>query len=448
MSRSLLLTLPLCSGLLLTSMAAHGAGFALIEHSASGMGNAYAGAAAIAEDGSTIYFNPAGMTELGDEQISGAIHWVRPRGDFTNSGSSTASGDPLLGDDSRGQGIDGIIPNLYYSKRLESGVMFGFGINVPYGMETSYNDDWVGRYHAVKSKVMSVNFNPSLAWQVNDKLSLGAGINGQYIHIELSNAIDFGSICSGTMPAATCAAQDADHPQQRDGFAELEADGFNWGYNVGLLYKLQPETRVGFSYRSKITHDVKGDADFTVPSSMAFLTAGGSFVDTGLRSTVTLPESTSLSFTHQIDRFTLLFDWSYTRWSRFKELRIEYDSAQADSVTTENWQDSRRYAVGLNYQLSSGLLLRSGIAYDETPIPDEIHRTPRIPGSDRLWVALGFGYQIDNHLSIDVGYAHLFVDDSGSDHSFESSVSTLNHTLSGEYEATVNILSAQLNWSF
>ncbi len=446
--RRSLLTLPLFSGLLLSSMAVHGAGFALIEHSASGMGSAYAGAAAIAEDSSTLYFNPAGMTELGDEQISGAIHWVRPRGDFTNSGSTTASGDPLLGSDSRGQGVDGIIPNLYYSKRLDGGVMFGFGINVPYGMETSYDDDWVGRYHAVQSKLMSVNFNPSLAWKVSDKLSFGAGISGQYIRIELSNAIDFGSICSATMPAATCAAQDADHPQQRDGFVQLEADAFSWGYNFGLLYKLQPETRIGLSYRSKITHDAEGKADFTVPSSMAFLTAGGSFVDTNLSSSVTLPESTSLSLVHQMERFSLLFDWSYTRWSRFEELRIEYASVQADSVTTENWQDSSRYAVGLNYQLNSGVLLRSGIAYDETPIPDEIHRTPRIPGSDRLWVALGFGYQIDNHLSVDVGYAHLFVEDSGSDHRFESSVSNLSHTLSGEYQATVNILSAQLNWSF
>lgn len=456
MSRSSLTLLPLVSVLSLSSFAAHGAGFALIENSASGMGNAYAGAAAIAEDGSTIYFNPAGMTELEGTQLTGALHWVRPRGDFTNDGSTVApasGGGALSGGNGGNNGVNAIIPNLYYSTEINDGMVFGLGINVPFGMETSYDDDWVGRYHAVDSNVMSVNINPSLAWKINDKLSFGAGISGQYIRVELTSAIDFGAICQaqelgGGLPSGVTCADFGSAPQQMDGFVKLDADDFSWGYNFGLLYKPQPSTHIGFSYRSKMAHSVSGDADFTVPSAVSFLTSTNNFVDTNLSSSVTLPESSSFSISHQIEQFTLLFDWTYTRWSRFKELRIGYDSSQPDSVTTENWGDSSRYAIGLNYQLNPSLLLRSGLAYDETPIPNGEYRTPRIPGNDRLWLAVGFGYQIDDQLSFDLGYAHLFVDDSDSDHTFESSVPTLEHNLKGVYSARVDILSAQLNWQF
>ncbi|VAX06788.1 Long-chain fatty acid transport protein, partial [hydrothermal vent metagenome] len=334
----------------LSSFAAHGAGFALIENSASGMGNAYAGAAAIAEDGSTIYFNPAGMTELEGTQLTGALHWVRPRGEFTNDGSTVASGGSLSGGNGGNNGVDAIIPNLYYSTEINDGMVFGLGINVPFGMESSYEDDWVGRYHAVDSSVMSVNINPSLAWKINEQLSFGAGISGQYIRVKLTSAIDFGAICQA-LAVASC-----NDPQERDGFVKLDADDFSWGYNFGLLYKPQPSTHIGFSYRSKITHSVSGDADFSdVPAPLA-----ASFPDTTLSSSVSLPESSSFSISHQVDQFTLLFDWTYTRWSRFKELRIDYDSSQPDSVTTENWGDSSRYAIGLNYQLNPSLLLRSG----------------------------------------------------------------------------------------
>ena len=441
------LALPLVSALSLCAVNAHGAGFALIENSASGMGNAYAGAAAIAEDGSTIYFNPAGMTELKEQQLSGMLHWVRPRGNFTNNDSRTATGDSLTGEDSRNKGVDGIIPNLYYNKALNDGLVFGLGVTVPFGMETNYDDTWVGRYHGVKSKVMTVNINPSLAWKINEQLSFGAGISGQYVHVELSSAVDFGSICQALMSPTACSAIGA-NPQQLDGFAELEGDDFSWGYNFGLLYKPQPSTQLGLSYRSMVDHDVTGDADFTVPGEMAFITANGSFVDTSLSSSVTLPESSSLSLAHKIDQFTLLADWTYTRWSRFKELRISYDSVQPDSVTTENWQDSSRLAIGLNYQMKPNLVLRSGLAYDETPLPDAEHRTPRIAGSDRTWLSLGVGYQLNKQLSFDLGYAHIFVKDSPSDHTFESSIPTLEHTLRGDYDAKVDILSAQLNWTF
>ncbi len=431
----------------LCSLSAHSAGFALIEHSASGLGNAFSGAAAVADDGSTIFFNPAGMTELDDEQFSGALHWIRPRGSFSNDGSETADGQTLAGSDSHNKGVDAVVPNLYYHKRLPGEVVFGLGINAPFGLESTYNDTWVGRYHAVNSKMISLNVNPSLAWKVNDKVSFGAGVNVQYIHVELSSAVDFGSLCQGILTPEACTSMGV-LPQQMDGFAVLEADSVDWGYNFGMLFKPQKGTHIGLAHRSRVNHVAEGDADFTVPGEMDFVTSSNIFVDTGLTAKVTLPDTTSVSISHEIDKATLLFDWTYTRWSSFDELRIQYDSAQPDSVTTENWGNSNRYSVGLNYQYSPRMTIRTGFAYDETPVPDEAHRTPRLPGNDRTWIAVGLGYQLDRTLGFDIGYAHLNIKEAPSDNQLESSIGTLQHHLRGSYDSKVDILSVQLNWTF
>jgi long-chain fatty acid transport protein len=130
-------------------------------------------------------------------------------------------------------------------------------------------------------------------------------------------------------------------------------------------------------------------------------------------------------------------------------LRIEFDNPnQPDSVTTEDWDDTMRYSIGFDYQYSDSLILRAGLALDETPIPSRQRRTARIPGNDREWISLGLTYMASNNLSFDVGYSHLLIDDTDIDNTLESAVPTVNAELTGEYEAEVDILSAQLNWTF
>ena len=172
------------------------------------------------------------------------------------------------------------------------------------------------------------------------------------------------------------------------------------------------------------------------------------FTDTGVRSKVTLPARFSVSVAHKVNKITWLADATWTGWSAFDELRIEYSNPlQPDTVTTEDWDDSWRYSVGLDYQQSDALVLRAGIALDETPIPSDERRTPRIPGNDRLWLSLGLTYVASDTFSFDVGYSHLFIDDTDIDNTLENAVPQTNHTLTGEYEAEVDILSAQLNWN-
>ena len=423
---------------------AHAAGFALIEQGVSGLGTAYAGAAASAEDASTIFYNPAGLTYLHGSQVSVAGHLVRPSAKFSG-GATNALGAPIGGGMGGDAGDLALVPNLYYSQPLPNGFVFGLGINAPFGLKTEYDADWVGRYHAIESEVKTVNINPAIAYTAAPNLSVGVGVSAQYIEATLSQAIDQNSVCvarqvAAGVPAgsaiAGCAAVTG------DATGTVKGDDWSFGYNFGIIYEAGANTRIGFAYRSKIKQQLEGDASFA--NAHPAFTTQNVFVPTSVTADVALPETTSLSLYHVIHpNVALLADVSWTRWSRFDELRIDYASAQPDSVTPENWDNSLRYALGVNYRYNSAWLLRAGIAYDEEPIPDARHRTPRIPGNDRTWLAFGANYRYSPALSVDVGYAHLFVDDTPIDVS-----TTTAGALVGTYDADVNIFSAQANWAF
>lgn len=433
------------------SQTALASGFALIEFSGSGMGNAFAGASAVAEDASTVQFNPAGMSLLDGRQMVGVLHFIHPTSDFSDQGSTAAAAlgaGPLTGNEDDG-GRNAYVPNFYYVQDINDKMKFGFGINAPFGLATKYDDTWIGRYHAVESDVKTVNFNPSISYRVDDKWSVGAGVSAQYVDVILSSAVDFGAICYAALGPGTCTTLGV-APQQNDGFAKLTGDNWSFGWNLGAIYEFSKDTRLGVAYRSQVKQDVDGDADFTVPGEAAFATASGAFVDTGLSASITLPETLSVSLYHDYDdKFAVLADITWTGWSSFEELRIVYDNpAQPDSVTTEDWNNSLRYSVGINYQLDEKIKLRGGIAYDETPIPSAERRTPRVPGDSRTWLSFGLQYKLDNEFTIDVGYSHLFVNKTHIDNTYESSIPTLAATIQGEYDASVDILTGQLTWNF
>ena len=445
---SVAISTAIASGLLHSSV--HASGFALIEFGGSGMGNAFAGAAAVAEDATTVQFNPAGMALLERDQIVGALHFIIPNADYVEQNSTIFDNvTPLTGNPDDG-GRNAIVPNFYWVTEINDKTKFGVGVNTQFGLATKYNDDWIGRYHAVESDVKSVNFNPSISYKVDDSLSLGFGIDVQYMDVILSSAIDFGSICLASFGSATCSSLGA-LPQQADGFARLTADNWAYGWNMGMLYQFSDATRVGVAYRSEIKQEVNGRADFTVPGSVkSFIDASGAFQDTGLRGKLNLPQSLSVSVYHDYDSdLAFLADVTWTGWDSFAELRINYDNPlQPDSVTTEEWNNTFRYSAGVNYRMDAKLMLRGGLAYDETPIPNAKRRTPRVPGDNRTWLSFGGQYIWDENITIDVGYSHLFVNKTNINNTIESSVPTLAATVNGKYDASVDILSAQATWRF
>mgnify|MGYP001113214173 CR=1 FL=1 len=407
-------------------------GFSVTEKSASAQGNSYAGFAASAEDAATVWSNPAGMMKLKGNQIVAVGHFIIPDSSFNNQGSTYADGSDLSGDTDDDAFAAAFVPNLYWVTAINEEMKFGLGINAPFGLVTDYDDTWVGRYHGVKSDLKTVNFNPSIAFQHTEKLSVGVGLNIMLVDVNLTSAIDFGSLLGS--------------PGGADGFADLNGDNLNgiddlsYGFNVGLMYDITPDTTLGVSYRSEMDVDVEGDADFSVPTAAAPALSSGGFVDTGLSASITLPQSLSVSIAHDYGEMKVLADITWTGWSSFEELRIKYDNPdQPDSVTTEDWEDTFRYSIGVDWKYSDKVTLRSGVAYDETAIPSAERTTPRVPGNNRTWLSFG----------VDIGYSHLFISDTEINNTFESSQPDLAATLSGTYEdVSADILSAQLRWNY
>ncbi|NOQ81928.1 MAG: outer membrane beta-barrel protein [Methylophaga sp.] len=431
----------------LSSMS-YGAGFAIIEQSVTGLGRAFSGSAAVAEDASTIFFNPAGLTYLSHSEMAAGLNFINPESDFNNDGSTIAPA--LGGTDITGRGDDGgklgIVPNFYYAHRLNDTMVAGIGVNAPYGLVTEYDDDWVGRYHAIKSDLLTININPSFAFKANEKLSLGFGVNLQYIDLELTNAVDFGSVCVANAAGGICGPI-----QGNDGKAKLTADDWSWGYNLGLMYQATEATRVGLAYRSKISHHLTGEGKFSIPDDVpGAIVTGGGFTDGSISGDVDLPESASFAIHHQInDQWAIMGDASWTRWSRFQELAISSPDAASrlNSVKAEKWDNNMRYGLGLTYAYNDKWTFRGGVAYDESPISDT-YRTPRMPGEDRKWVALGASYKYSDNITVDAGYTHIFLSDPSLDDESNLDDPTLSYTLSGDYDASVDILGVQLRWLF
>ncbi|GBL46898.1 Long-chain fatty acid transport protein [Sulfuriferula multivorans] len=397
---------------LTTANLAAASGFALIEESASGLGNAFAGGAASAEDASTLFFNPAGMTRLSGQQMSLVLHAIKPTIEFSNTASTAATGRSL-GNSGGDAGYWAAVPNFYYVAELSPQLRAGIGISSPFGLKTEYDPGWMGRFQAIKSELQTVNINPSLAYKINDKLSVGAGLDAQYIKAELTNAVNLGVA---------------------EGLAQVKGDDWSVGYNLGVLYELDPATRFGLAYRSDVRHKLEGDVTFS---------GGVPALNGPISAEMTLPETVSLSGFHQINpQWAVMGDVTWTRWSRFKELRIVRDSGALVALTTENWDDTLRYSVGANYQATDKLKLRSGIAYDQSPVSDP-YRTARIPDANRTWLSVGASYKLSSAASVDAGYTHIFINSSSIN---MGSAST--GKLVGTYDNSVDILSVQYNHRF
>ena len=424
-----------------------GAGFAIAEQSVSGLGVGFAGSAASAEDASTIWHNPAGMAYLEKGQLVVGLNAIFPTSEFKNQG--TVSLNPTGGSpDVPTEGSNGktrsnaLVPNFYYSNALNDKVHYGIGVGAPFGLKTEYADGWVGRYLALESDLKTLNINPSLSYRVSDELSVGFGINFLNAEATLSSAVDFGLafLATGNYSVDVAANRGG---TKYDGRLEMTGDDWGVGYNFGLIWEPKEGTRLGLSYRSDVEITVEGDADFTVGALDAFL--GSYFPDQGGSVYLELPAMLSVSIYHEVGDWTVLADVTYTWWERFKELNLQYETGDpAPTLIPENWKNTWRFSVGFTYQGSDRLLLRFGTVYDGAAVPDEAHRSPRIPDADRYWGTLGFQYQLSEKVFLDVAYAHVFIDEGPIDNSEH----TEGNRLIGETDSRVDILSAGLTYQF
>ena len=424
---------------------ANASGFALIEQSASGMGNAFAGAAAVAEDASTIFFNPAGMTFLPDKQLVLGGHAVIPSAEFTDYGSKTISptGTPtaLKGGNGGDPGNIGLIPNFYFAKAINDRWRAGIGLNSPYGLKTEYDAGWQGRYQAMKSELITANINPSLAFKVNQRLSLGGGINISYAETTLTSAVDSGTICYGSLNPAVCSGKLGLTPQNADSAIAMTGSDWGWGYNLGGIFQVTDALRLGVAYRSGMRFSLNGNANFSeVPAALSAI-----LTPNKITAALNLPDTVATSLAYQLNpQWQLLADVTWTNWETFKQLQVVRANGSVLYKQAENWQGSLRYSVGASYQYSDKLKLRYGLALDETPVTSTF-RTARTPDSNRFWLSVGLSYQLSTSNHVDVGYTHIFMNDAAIN---QGAVGTPTGQLLGRYDSNINIISAQFNHVF
>jgi long-chain fatty acid transport protein len=411
-------------------------GFQLLEQG-SGLGNAYAGSAAKANDASTIFWNPAGMTQLQAREVSGGLTAVRPSFKFDNNGSQVGAfntaGD---GDDA---GSWAFIPNGYISWALNKDLYIGLGIGGPFGNATKYDKPWIGSAQSDEFDIKTMNINPSIAYRVNDMVSLGAGVSWQKIEADYYRQVGI----LGNLPRVE---------------SHMSISDDAWGWNLGALFTLSPTTKVGVSYRSTIQYHTDGkvklSGDGTAAGNAtanALRAAGG---QSDVKADLEVPDTFIVSVTQKLsDRWEMLGDISWTGWSSIKNVDIIRTSGPLTGGTAQvleaDFQDTYRVALGANYAYSDALKFMFGLAYDQTPVKKASTRLASLPDNDRTWFTLGAQWKPAREQTLELGAAYLYIPKTKINQD-ETSLNPLTNRgwVIGDYSSSVWILGAQYSLAF
>lgn len=351
----------------LSAQTASAAGFQLTEQSSLGAGRAYAGAGIVGDDLSAVHYNPAGMTLLPGTQMQAGSVWIEVNAEYDGKDGSSENGRY------KGQAI----PAGYITHQLTDDVWLGLGLTVPFGMGTDYDKGWKGAKRGYTSTILTFDINPNVAWKVNDFLSIGGGISLQYAKAKL-----------GMKPANIPAT------------GKIDADSWDWGWNIGLMLQPTDSLRFGLAYRSAIEHNAEGD--FTLSSPRLNHTCDA-------EATVKTPDTIMLTSTWEASdrlRISSLIRWA--KWSNFKNLTIKNSNTGAALSNVENdWEDTWLFSVGADYKLNDAWTVRGGVAYEKDPVSDNKNRMAVIPDTDRLWLSFGATWHAAKNFQIDGGFSYL-----------------------------------------
>ena len=432
---------------------ASASGFALRENSAEALGTAFAGNASSATFLSTIFNNPAGMTEFTGDRAQVSASVIIPSEKFSGTANSVVPNPsppptnvasfPISGGNGGDAGKPGFVPAGYVLHSFTPDLKVGLALTVPFGLETKYSSDWVGRYFGIKSQIQNIDLNPNVAYRVNDWLSIGGGVSANYLDAELTRAIDLNAASGhapGTIPDAN-----------------FRFKGTDWavGFNAGVLVKAGPDTNIGLAYRSRIRHKLDGDATFSnVPCSQALpFCLDPRLASSSSEASLNLPGNIDFSVTQKItDNLRIAGDLQWTNWSQIQSLSVIRTSGSVITTVPEHFRDTVFVSVGATYIMNDTWTFRGGVAFDQSPVTDG-YRTVALPDADRIWLAAGIGYKFSEGFSVDVGYAHIFIPSS------PSLSSSVNSNLSfppspfvdqirGSYSSSVDLISLQTRFRF
>ena len=382
---------------------------------------------------STIQFNPAGLTELDGTQASLGLTLHFP---------STEYHGPLGYKEHLEEGIL-YTPNFFLSSDLgKDKFAVGLGITAPYGLRTEWSKTGFARYVATASEMSLVNINPTVAFKINDHLSVGLGLDYYTSCSTLERQNNWG------LTNFILTADPTYLVTTPDGSSKIKVHGDGWGFNLGLLAKLNEKHSVGLSFRSKAHLNLKGHIDLKNITGPVAAIFGGSTFHSHLSSNLTLPEMVVLGYAYKVnDRLSLEADIQWTNWSRFEKMAVKFARSnailEADNPVLRRWRDVLSLAVGMEYQLNDQTQLRAGYFYYESPVPENTF-DPSIPGADRHGVTLGVGYEMDS-TTIDFAYAAIFV---GDRHITNTVGSTSGASVSGKYESFIHLVALTFTYRF
>ncbi len=380
---------------LLTAQFCSAAGFGIYEWSARG--NALGGATVgRADDPSALASNPAGITQLDGIQVLGGFTAIHPVLDIrTDDEWSSSDKDSLW-----------IPPHFYATWKINDYYTVGLGTFSRFGLGSVFDDDWEGRYNSYEAIIESMSINPNVAIKFNDKFSAAFGVDATYLSFIKKQKLNW----TGTGISSL------------DGDAKLEAEGWGYGFNMALHYQPCPYAKLGLSYRSPVTMEVNGKADFSMPAAYDGTTLDliGAFSDTNAHGTVTLPDSFAFGVAmYPTEKLSVELGAVFTMWSKYDELKIQYSdpvvfdpatmSLKSETTQTKNWDDVWRFNIGVEYAALDWLDLRLGYVYDQSPVQDDTIDY-MVPANDRHLLNGGLGFHWDNWV-VDVNYTYLMIID-------------------------------------
>lgn len=415
----------LASLVAVASQGAFASAFQLHETSTSGLGRAYAGDAAIADDASVVASNPALMTFFKRPEISVGGIYVNPNIDLTGTFGSVDAGHKNIA-------TKELVPYIYTVYPINDRFSVGGGVNVNYGLATEFDNGYNAGPFAGKTDLTTLNFNLSGAYRITNNFSIGAGLNAVYADAVVERRLGAVSLTNPVFSALGLNNSTLWH--------KLEGDVWGYGWNVGAVYEFNENNRIGVAYHSHVSLDFDGKYTTDIPTALwPALNIKGGNGDGSL--TLPLPAYWEVAGYHRVlPKFAVTYSVKRTEWSRFQEL-YAHRGGQGLFQKDENFSDTTRIALGFIYDVDDKLTLRSGVAHDESAVSKGYHSIS-IPDTDRTWYTLGATYRFTPNLSVDAGFAFI----KGKNLTFTESQNGISGTFDSKSTATLYGLG--LNYRF
>ncbi len=446
--------------------AAQASGYKLNEQSAAGAGTAYAGRAAVVQDASIVFYNPAGMVKLDRAEVTVGGSVLMTSGSFDLDSYTNSAGQKYTSVESPySDGGDflstAVVPYAYYARPINEKFAAGFGIFVPFATNTDYDDDFIGGALADQTKLTSVDFQPAFAYRVNDQFSVGFGLDITYMKGLLSKQVD-------TIPYLENTPLGSSANKGFENHYEVEGDDWQVGYNLSLMWDINSDITLGVTYRSEMDFELEGDSEFEKKENIPVFSSATNTVvvipyigNQASEVPITTPQSLTVSYAHKLtNKLQLVAGITWTQWSVFKDFDVKSTESEVGMIERlggldegyighieENWNDVTAVAIGANYQLNDDWLLRAGYANDQSPVSNS-YRTARVPDNDREWLSAGFNYRIDQDLDVDFAFSYMFFEDTRIDEynrDLAGNPKDLTN-LQGEYSMDAMGISFQVNY--